>query len=40
MRGFINGNGWIFNIERPQKREKTNKMDTLTEKSQNHKPKN
>ena len=29
MRGFINANEWIFDMERPQKREKTNEIDTF-----------
>ena len=27
--GFINANEWIFDMERPQKREKTNEIDTF-----------
>ena len=29
MRGFIFANEWIFDMERPQKREKTNEIDTF-----------
>ena len=29
MRGFIFANEWIFDMERPQKQEKTNEIDTF-----------
>ena len=29
MLGFVNANGWIFNMVKSQKHEKTNEIDTF-----------